>query len=220
MPDHATGVADPVETGREPVLPGDRVLPDAGLLKEAVRESILTSPGSFLKTVYDVDHLGAYYWNKEIDRATWVVIQQSGEVVGIAVARWPDQTIDHDIDQLKARFIESVWIAPKFRGSRMGERLVKYLIEVECEKQPSVRQFMLWVFKDNERAISLYERMKFTYVKEHALENGRVELLYEYVLPDVPDEQSAVARRENQRARQRDLRQYGVTYRVLRKDYA
>jgi hypothetical protein len=62
--------------------------------------------------------------------------------------------------------------------------------------------------------------MKFTYVKEHALENGRVELLYEYVLPDVPDEQSAVARRENQRARQRDLRQYGVTYRVLRKDYA
>lgn len=214
MVDHVTGVVGPVET--EPGSESE----DARILKEAVRESILTSPGSFLKTVADVDTTSVGYWDKEIKTSTWVVIQQSDEVVGIAVARWPNKEIDRDIDQVKARFIESVWIAPKFRGGRMGERLVKYLIEVEREKSPSVSRFMLWVFEDNKQAIRLYKRMHFKRVDRHALENGTIELRYEYVLPRLSVRKASRGAEEVARDRRRDLRQHGVTYRVLRSDLA
>jgi ribosomal protein S18 acetylase RimI-like enzyme len=210
--DHVTVVVGPVETESRPESK------DARILKEAVRESILTSPGSFLKTVADVDTTSVGYWDKEIKTSTWVVIQQLDEVVGIAVARWPNKEIDRDIDQVKARFIESVWIAPRFRRSRMGERLVNYLIDVESEQFPSVSQFMLWVFEDNKHAIRLYKRMRFNRVDEHALENGRIELRYEYALPE-PSARRA-ARKANEAARERDLLQHGVTYRVLRSDIA
>jgi ribosomal protein S18 acetylase RimI-like enzyme len=211
--DHVTEDANPVETGRR------RESPDARILKKAVRESILTSPGSFLRTVADVEAMDADYWDKEIDTSTWVVIQQVDTVVGIAVARWPDKAIDRHIDENRARFIESVWIAPKFRGSRMGERLVNYLIEVEHKKYPSVSRFMLWVFKDNKHAIRLYERMCFKYVAKHSL-GDRIELLYEYVLPNLSAQKTAWRLMGNAAGREGDRRQYGVTYRVLGKDIA
>ena len=135
MLDHVAEMAGSVEAGPSPKFR------DAHILKKAVRESILTSPGSFLKTVADVDTMGADYWDKEIDTSTWVVIQQFDKVVGIAVARWPDKEIDRRINLAKARYIESVWIAPPFRGSHMGERLVNYLMEVEREKYPMRQTF-------------------------------------------------------------------------------
>jgi ribosomal protein S18 acetylase RimI-like enzyme len=212
--DHVTQVVDPVETGSGPKSQ------DACILKNAVRESILTSPGSFLKTVSDVDNMAPDYWVKEINSSTWVVIEQLGKVVGIAVARCPDKEIDHDIDDNRARFIESVWVAPNFRGSRMGERLVNYLIEVECEKYPSVSQFMLWVFETNRHAIQLYTRMCFNLVGKQELADDRIELRYEYALPQLSTEEAAGMSMANAVARDRDLREHGVTYRVLRSDIA
>jgi ribosomal protein S18 acetylase RimI-like enzyme len=205
--DHVTAVADRVATER------GSESKDAWILRDAVRQSILTSPGSFLKTVADVDAMSPGYWDKEIKTSTWVVIEQFDEAVGIAVARWPNKEIDRDIDQNKARFIESVWIAPRFRGSRMGERLVNYLIDVESLKCPSVSQFMLWVFENNKHAIGLYERMLFGLVDRHLMEDGRIELRYEYALPDLAAKQAA--RKVNEVARKEDRCQHRVTYRVL-----
>ena len=76
---------------------------DARILKKAMRESISTSPGSFLKTVADVDSMSAGYWEKEINSYTWVVIQHLDNVVGIAVARWPDKEMDRQRLLEKAR---------------------------------------------------------------------------------------------------------------------
>jgi ribosomal protein S18 acetylase RimI-like enzyme len=212
--DQVTRVADPVEGEGGPTLR------DARVLRKAMRESILTSPGSFLRTVADVDNMGGDYWDKEIGTYTWVVVQQLDKVVGIAVARWPDQAIDHDIDPNKVRFIESVWIAPEFRGSRMGERLVKYLIEVECDRYPNVKNFMLWVFEDNKRAIRLYVRMQFKYKGKQPLsgQSDRFELRYQYVLPHRSGKRAARRVVVNAAAREDDLRRYGVTYRTLGAD--
>jgi len=187
---------------------------DARVLKKAMCESIVTSPGSFLRTVADVEAMSAEYLNKEIDTSTWVVIQQLDNVVGLAVARWPDKVIDCDIDQRRTRFIESVWIAPKFRGSRMGGRLVNYLMEVEHKKYRRVSHFKLWVFEENKHAIRMYERMRFKYTGKHCLEDGRIELCYEYILPNVSIKR-AVQRSHNVAARNGDRHRYGVTYRVL-----
>lgn len=206
---HVTEGADPVETE---LRPKSR---DARILKKAMRDSILTSPGSFLKTVADVDMLGAGYWEKEINSYTWVVIQQLDNVVGIAVARWPDKEMDRDIDQHRARFIESIWIAPQFRGSHMGERLVNYLMKVERERYPKVSRFMLWVFDTNENAIRLYTRMGFKRVGEHALADGRIELRFECVLPKPSTKRAARRSHANTVAWTGDLRRHGFTYRVL-----
>jgi ribosomal protein S18 acetylase RimI-like enzyme len=208
--DHVASVADSVEPEIRPRFR------DAWILKKAMREAVLTSPGSFLKTVADIDTMNDDYWEKEIDISTWVVIQQFDKVVGIAVARWPDKEMDRRIGLTRARFIESVWIAPTFRGNRMGERLVNYLMEVEHARSPAVKHFMLWVFKSNENAIRLYKRMGFKRTGcEHALGDGTIELRYEYVLPNPSAARAARWSRANAVARAGDLRQYGVTYRVL-----
>lgn len=209
MVDHVTEVADSGGSG-----PGPRFR-DAHILRDAVRESILTSPGSFLRTVEDVETMSADYWDKEVDTSTWVVIEQFDKAVGIAVSRWPDKEIDRDVDQSRARFIESVWIAPSFRGSHMGERLVNYLMEAERQKYPTVNHFMLWVFEDNANAVRLYKRMGFKRTGKHGLADGNIEVRYEYLLPSLSSKRAARRARANAAARAEDLRQHGVTYRVL-----
>jgi ribosomal protein S18 acetylase RimI-like enzyme len=207
---HVAERVESVEAGPGPELG------DARILKNAVRESILTSPGSFLKTVVDVETMADDRWDKEIDTSTWVVVQQSDKVVGIAVARWPDEEMDRRISVTRARFIESVWIAPEFRGGHMGERLVNYLMDIEHARTPAVRHFMLWVFKSNENAIQLYKRMGFKRTGcEHTLSNGTIELRYEYVLPNPSSKKAARRLRANAVGRAGDRRQYGITYRVL-----
>jgi ribosomal protein S18 acetylase RimI-like enzyme len=206
MADHASGVEGSSGTGQR------RKLDDAQVLEMAIRASISTSPDAFLKTIEDVDKSELDDWQKEIDSATWAVIQRGDDVVGIAVARWPDHEIDRDIDQARVRFIESVWIAPDLRGKHLGEGLVRFLFEVECAKSPGVRQFLLWVLDKNDPAIRLYERMGFDFVDKQDLpdSSGRTELRYEYRLkPDAAEMKAAAA------ARQNDLRDHGVIYRVL-----
>lgn len=204
MANHAAGAEGPVGTG----LKRD----DAQILADAIRKSISTSPEAFLKTIEDIDNKACDYWQKEIDSSTWAVLQRGDEVVGIAVARWPDLEMDRDIDRTEARFIESVWVAPELRGSHLGERLVRFLFEVECAKSPGVRRFLLWVFDKNSPAIRLYKRMGFTYVGRQDLPggSGRTELRYEYLLePEAADMKAAADKRQD------DLREYGVIYRVL-----
>ena len=127
----------------------------------------------------------------------------------------PDREADRDIEPDEARFIESVWIAPELRGNRMGERLVRFLFEVECKKNLKIKQFLLWVFEENQSAIRLYQRMKFvaTGVSQRCNLVGRTEIKYRLTLD------TAVARATekavNEAARRKDLDDFGMTYRVL-----
>jgi ribosomal protein S18 acetylase RimI-like enzyme len=206
MESDANRAGIPIGTGRQAKLF------DAEILRQAIRESISTSPEAFLKTIEDVDNRASGYWQKEIDISTWVVILRGDEVVGIAVARYPDLELDRNIDRTRVRFIESVWIAPGLRGSRLGERLIRFLFEAECAKSPGIRKFMLWVLAENRRAIRLYKRMKFRYVERQILPDGsgRIELRYEYQL-----KLGARAMKAAAKARQNDLRKHDMTYRVL-----
>jgi ribosomal protein S18 acetylase RimI-like enzyme len=202
----ATGLT---ETGQEPGLG------DARILQKAIRDSVSTSPEAFLKTVDDVDELELDYWEKEIYSSTWAVIERGQEVVGIAVARWPHREMDQDIDPKTSRFIESVWIHPELRGRQMGERLMRFLFDVECEKNADIRQFLLWVFDKNHRAIRLYERMGFVYTEQRHEDTrgGRTEIQYQLAFDTVVMKTTGKA--VDEAARQDDLRQFGVSYRIL-----
>jgi ribosomal protein S18 acetylase RimI-like enzyme len=198
------------ETGRRPTL-----CEDAETLRRAIRDSISTSPEAFLKTVDDVNGLSDDYWEKDIGEATWAVIERAKQVVGIAVSREPHRETDRDIDPDEARFIESVWITPELREKQMGERLVRFLFEVECKKNQKLKQFFLWVFEENQPAIHLYQRMKFvnTGIRQRCNLVGRTEIKYRLTLDTAVVK--ATEKAVNEAARRKDLDDFGVTYRVL-----
>jgi ribosomal protein S18 acetylase RimI-like enzyme len=210
MANHALGTDSPSEIGQQPDLR------DAQILVQALRASVITSPDAFSKNLEDVENPELDYWRKEIDSATWAVIQRGEEVIGVAVARRPDLEMDSETDPIRARFIESVWIAPEFRRLHLGDRLVRCLMEEEHAKDPCVRQFLLWVFDDNKLAIAMYEHMGFLYAGRQEFRGWRgenkpkYELKYKYDLdPGCAEMQDAAA------GRREDVRRYGLVYRLL-----
>lgn len=176
MANHAQGPEGPFPAG-EPPLQGD-----ARVLYRAIRECIRTSPTAFGMTPEEFRKKSADHWHHEVRTGTWAVIETGAEVIGIAVARHPDPEEDADVNQDRARFIESAWIKPKHRRSRMGKRLMEFLFEEERRRHPQVDQFWLWVFDDNKSAISFYNQMGFeyTFVSKKHEPSGRTELRYRY----------------------------------------
>lgn len=149
---------------------------DAEILNDAMREAVRSSPGSFLKTVADVEAEQPDYWVNEVRSAKWVIAQRDGEDVGIAASKHPDPMVDPE-DPATARYIESVWVAPGLRRRRLGERLVKYLLAAEYWNNPHIRQFVLWVYADNKSAMKLYEHIGFAGTPERNV-GARIEVKY------------------------------------------
>jgi ribosomal protein S18 acetylase RimI-like enzyme len=181
---------------------------DAEILHYAMREAARTSPGSFLKTVEDIDAESPDYWINEIGSSTWAVAQRGDEVVGVVAAKRPDPDHD-DEDQETSRYIESVWIAPDLRGHGLGERLIKYLLEAEYRKSRHIKQVLLWVFTTNSAAIKLYLHMGFVRTPR---KNEGIKTEIEYRLDFNRKVYAAIGLAV---ACWHDKRRYGVTYRVL-----
>jgi ribosomal protein S18 acetylase RimI-like enzyme len=184
---------------------------DAKILRDALREAILTSPDSFLTTVEDVDTKSLDYWIGEMRSSTWAVTERQGDVVGVAAAKRPDPHKDKE-DQATTRYIESVWICPDLRGRRLSERLIRYLLEAEYRKNQDIRHFLLWVFTNNSPAIRLYEDMGFVRTPDT---NRGIRTEIKYHLNIDREVYAAVHLAVNDAARRQDERQYGVTYRIL-----
>jgi ribosomal protein S18 acetylase RimI-like enzyme len=139
---------------------GPAIFRDAKVLEDTMGKAISTSPDSFLTTLVDVASKKADDWVHEIKSSTWVIAERDGEGVGVAACKPPEQGKDEE-SGYDSRYIESVWIDPHLRGRRLGERLIRYLMAAEYQKNPSIRQFLLWVFETNSPAINLYNRMNF-----------------------------------------------------------
>jgi len=191
---------------------------DARLLRQAMIRAVRKSPGSFLKTTKEIKRTD---WNHEIRSSTWVVALRGREVVGIACAKRPDAEQDSE-DAETSRYIGSVWIAPDFRGNRMAERLIQYLLDTERRKNQSIKQFLLWVFDTNDSAIKLYERVGFRPTGEEnpvefkpAKKGIAPKVEIKYCLDFDAEAHAALHRAVNDAARHADVRRHRVTYRVL-----
>jgi ribosomal protein S18 acetylase RimI-like enzyme len=183
---------------------------DAEILHHAMREAVRTSPGSFLRTVEDVDAEPPGYWANEIRSSKWAVAQHSGAVVGLAAGKRPDPDMDRE-DPATARYIESVWVAPALRRKRLGERLIKYLLTAEYLDNHYIRQFLVWLYATNAPAIRLYEHVGFVRTPERN-EGPRTEIKYRLDFnPEVHTTIGLVARD----AQRQDKLHRGVTYRIL-----
>jgi ribosomal protein S18 acetylase RimI-like enzyme len=183
---------------------------DAEILHYAMREAVLTSPGSFLRTVEDVEAEPPDYWVNEVRSAKWAVAQHGGEIVGVAASKHPDPGLDRE-DPATARYIESVWVIPGLRRRRLGERLIKYLLTAEYWSNQSIRQFVLWVYASNAAAMRLYEHIGFVRTPESNV-GTRTEIKYR--LEFNPEVHTTISLVPNG-ARPLDQLHRGVTYRVL-----
>lgn len=200
---------DAGKPGEENIIPA--LYWDAKILRDALREAILTSPDSFLTTIEDVDTKSLDYWIGEMRASTWAVAERRGDVVGVAAAKRPDPYKDKE-DQATTRYIESVWICPDLRGRRLSERLIRYLLEAEYRKSQDIRHFLLWVFTNNFSAIRLYEDMGFVRTPDT---NRGIRTEIKYHLNINREIYAAVHLAVNDAARRQDERQLGVTYRIL-----
>jgi ribosomal protein S18 acetylase RimI-like enzyme len=183
---------------------------DADILRWAMRDAVGTSPGSFLRTVADVDAEPPEYWANEIKSSKWTVAQHGGKVVGIAAGKRPNPKMDSE-DPATSRYIESVWIAPYLRRRRLGERLVKYLLTAEYLDNQHIRQFLLWVYATNDPAMRLYEHIGFVPTREMNV-GTRTEIKYRL---DFNPELHTTVGLLAYGVHRRDLLHRGVTYRVL-----
>jgi ribosomal protein S18 acetylase RimI-like enzyme len=183
---------------------------DAEILHYAMREAVRTSPGSFLRTVEDVDAEPPDYWINEVQSAKWAVAQRGAEVVGVAACKYPDPDMDRE-DPATARYIESVWVTPGLRRRRLGERLIKYLLAAEYWSNQSIKQFVLWVYAGNAAAMRLYEHIGFVKTPESNV-GARTEIKYR--LDFNPEVHTTISLVPNG-ARLMDQLHRGVTYRVL-----
>lgn len=183
---------------------------DADILRYALRQAVGTSPGSFLRTVADVDAEPPKYWANEIRSSKWAVAQRGGKVVGIAAGKRPNLKMDSE-DPATARYIESVWIAPGLRRRRLGERLIKYLLTAEYLDNHRIRQFLLWVYTTNAPAMRLYEHIGFVPTLER---NVGIRTEIKYRLDFNPEVHTTIGLLAH-RAHRQELLRRGVSYRVL-----
>lgn len=181
---------------------------DAKTLEDTMREAIRTSPDSFLATLAHIEGKEDDYWIDQILSSTWVVAERDRDVVGVAVSKSPEQGKDRESPR-DSRYIESVWIDPVFRGNRLGEELIRYLMAVEFRKNPGIRQFLLWVFETNSSAISLYERMQFVKTGD-SHDDLKSEIKYRLVV----NSEATMAIHQTAGEAWGD-KEHGVTYRVL-----
>jgi len=210
--DGMSGYAASDSKSAKPAL-SNSTLSDAELLREAVLESVRTSPGSFLATKAEIEEKSPTYWEDQLRSSTWAVMEAEARILGVAAAKRPGPKDEDYANSDDARFIEQVWIDPSMRRLGLGKRLVNYLIQTQ--RKEGIQQFYLWVFDRNAPAIELYERMAFKPTgRSPGLTDWSV-CEIQYVLTFDSDAVDNAELRESAAARERDWCDYGVTYRLL-----
>jgi ribosomal protein S18 acetylase RimI-like enzyme len=84
----------------------------------------------------------------------FVVIEQGASIVGHALLRpMPLQATSHVVDL-------TIAVHEGYQGRGLGKKLMEYLISW-AKSNPKIEKIQLHVRSSNERAIALYEKMKF-----------------------------------------------------------
>lgn len=186
---------------------------DAKILRDAVLESVRTSPDAFLATGAEIEAKPAAYWEIQLRSSTWAVLEGEDTILGIAAAKQPGDNDKKYANLEDACFIESVWITPHMRRRGLGERLVNFLIDMR--RQDGIQRFYLWVFEKNESAVALYEHMKFKETGQAPGLAGWPVREVQYLLSFDSDMVDDAHLKKSKAARKKDRRRHGVTYRLL-----
>lgn len=124
-----------------------------------VRLAALTdSPDAFAVTVADAASRSDADWEHMVRErcesgvsATWLASDANGYTVGVVAAFDDPETMELEL--------VSMWVAPAARGAGLARRLVDAVIAWADARQAST--VALWVMRENEPAIQLYESAEF-----------------------------------------------------------
>ncbi len=133
-----------------------RVTPDDWRSHRDLRlEMLQATPDAFFTQYADVVDFDEETWRKRIAGQCHVQARLDGDPVG-SVGVWDDPETPEDAATLVA-----MYVAPRARGTGVGERLVRAVLEEAAERGRG--RVVLEVTEGNDPAIRLYERMGFVF---------------------------------------------------------
>lgn len=146
-----------------------RVRPDEWEQHRALRlEMLLDAPDAFWTSHDDAAALDEAAWRDRIGATYHVQAHLDGQPVG-SVGMWdgpePDGVESHLI---------AMYVAPRARGQRVGERLVQAVLD-EARRR-GLQRVVLRVTSNNSAAMSLYERMGFSHTGNRTQHPRRADL--------------------------------------------
>ena len=135
-------------------------------LKAARLEALEDSPEAFVTTPAEEERRTPSEWMASIRWSTWAIARDEGAIVGIACL-----TAATESDDKRARFIESVWVAPEHRRKGLVRRM---LWRLEREARAADAEYLkLWVLKTNDLAYNAYLKLDFSEMPDKAQDSWK-----------------------------------------------
>jgi ribosomal protein S18 acetylase RimI-like enzyme len=127
------------------------------ILRDVRLRALKDSPAAYLADYEEEASWLEANWRHRFVDSQWVVAQEGDRIVGLArTVRVEDRPPDE-------RHIESVWVDPRDRRTGVLRAMLHYLIE----REPAVRDWLVWVVDDNAQALEVYDRLDFRPTGEH-----------------------------------------------------
>ncbi|MEU4292941.1 GNAT family N-acetyltransferase [Kribbella sp. NPDC026596] len=121
------------------------------LLRDVRLRALKDSPAAYIAD-YEVEESWTQTdWRQRFDRARWVIARDSDQIIGLA------RVLRVDDGPSNERYIESVWVDPKYRGTGVLRAILQYVVVEE----PMITDWLVWVLDDNIQARRVYDRLGF-----------------------------------------------------------
>ncbi|MDQ3275075.1 MAG: GNAT family N-acetyltransferase [Actinomycetota bacterium] len=133
---------------------------DWRLFRDLRLASLAEAPHAFCSTLAEEQEYDEARWRSRLGPGGPIraVAFVGDEPAGITGAWLSD-------DGRRELHLLGMWVAPRWRRHGVGDALVREVLTVAHEQQPSA--VMLWVVSDNQAARRLYERHGFQAVQEY-----------------------------------------------------
>jgi len=137
--------------------------PEGPLLRDLRLRSLRDAPDAFGQPLAEATRMSAQEWHHKAmqsshgDERAWLFAQRDEEPVGLVHGRRRRPS---------TLLLFSMWVDPRARRSGVGSQLIASLEAWAAHW--GARETVLWVLRDNERALRFYGHLGF-----HAVETGR-----------------------------------------------
>jgi GNAT superfamily N-acetyltransferase len=126
------------------------------ILKVMRLAALQDAPAAFVNTSAVERGLKQADWEDRFTDATWVAARVGLEFAGIGRLAPPERGLPW------VRFVESVWVDPRFRHQGVLREMVEHL-EIFARRAGAI-ELRLWVLDTNESACRAYQKLEFAHM--------------------------------------------------------
>ena len=140
--------------------------PDWRDLQCARLAALADAPDAFVATPADEVARTRKDWIASIRLTVWAGAWVGGQIIGIACL-----SAAEPIEPTRP-FVESVWVAPEYRGRGLGQDMLRVL--EGAARLKGATHLQLWVLETNRRASATYLNLDFVPVPARAQDSGKL----------------------------------------------